>query len=119
MAMGMNQYSAKPWFETEKLGFGAKQIFEKALKQKAPARNPLPTWQAEFLIILDKHRLAGRLQKQNGRVVHVQIEECQVVAPKLSGSFQISLAEGWSAAAFSPGRQLHSKASRIQNFDGG
>src|ERR1051326_877548 len=66
--------------------------------------------------VFDEHRVAGRFEEENGSVLRVLYEQCQIVLAEICSFVEIALAEGGTAAAFASNRQRDFKARSFKDF---
>src|SRR5437870_1522748 len=99
--------------------FLSEDFFDELLEQEATFDDSFCSRQVQFAIILDKHRVAGGLEKNDRRVVHVQVQQREVVLAESRGLVEVSLAESGPATTSASDRQHHFEAERFENFDRG
>src|SRR5271155_2105044 len=83
------------------------------------ARNALSVRQFQFAIILDEHRVAGRLEKNDGRVVGFMVQQREIMPSEPCGFIKIAHAEGRASAAFAFPRESDFEPGGFEHGDGG
>ena len=77
------------------------QVLDEFLEEKTAAlRCSRRPGRIQFAVILGEHRVAGRFQENNRRVVAADAEQREIVASEIRGLVEMALAEGGPAAAF-------------------
>ena len=102
--------------EFQRARFVSQEIINKVLEEKTTGRDPLGVLNLQFAIILCEHRVAGRLQENDGSALLTLTQEFDIVRAAGGGVVEISLTECRPAAA-PPSRGEHDfEAKCLQNF---
>ena len=79
MAMSVNCDLNLATLEVERGRFALKQITEVFLKEKTTSSDSLRVRQIQFPIVLDEHRVTGRLEKKNRGGISGAMEKLEIV----------------------------------------
>src|ERR1019366_3524804 len=93
--------------EPKRIRLMGEQLLNELLEEEATAGNALHPIELELAVILHEHGVARGLQEKDGRGVHVEVQQRQVVLAEPHREVEIALAEGWPPATLPPNRQSH------------
>jgi hypothetical protein len=119
VAVGVNHHVAGLAPELQGSRFPLEEALEEILEEKAARGDAFGPRDAEFAIILNKHGITGRLQKDHGAFRVVFGQKLYVVACVGSDGVEMSLAEGGPAATLASGGQRDLIAGGFQDGHGG
>src|ERR1017187_2976331 len=93
--------------EPKRIRLMGEQLLNELFEEEATAGNALHPIQLELAVILHEHGITRWLQEEDGRGVHVQVQQRQVVLAEPHRLVEVALAEGWPPATLPPNRQRH------------
>src|SRR5436190_12441066 len=98
--MGMDRDVTDLVVEMKRFRFPLQKFFDELFEEMAALRDRYCVPQIQLPIILNEHRVAGRLQEQNGRRRIRSANQIEVVPPHFASGIEIALTERRPAAAF-------------------
>ena len=117
--MRMDSDVPRAMLEMQRLRFTIEQVIDKFFEKETARRDCLRLGQIEFAIILDKHRVTRRLEKEDWSGVAGCMEQFEIISSQSRGFFQVSLAEGGTSAAFAIRRKHDFETECFEDRDGG
>ena len=97
--MGVDDHMRGSRFEAQRRRLMTEQILHKLLEYKTALGDLLRALELQLAVILRKHRVAGWLQEEDRRIVHVLAEQRQIVLSQPRCFLEVPLAERAPPAA--------------------
>ena len=73
-------------------------------------------WKLQLAVILNKHRITGRFEKDDRGMINRQIQQTKIVFAQSRRSRQMALAERRTATTLAPNWQVHFETSRLEDL---
>ncbi len=105
--MGVDDDVSGFGLELKRIRLMGEQLLNELLEEEATRGDVLRALQLKFAVILHEHGVARRLQKKDGRGVHVPVQQRQVVLAEPRRLVEVALAEGRPPATLPANGQGH------------
>src|SRR4051794_1190844 len=106
MAMRVDDHVGRFGVEMERIRLMFQKLFDELLEQKATLAYLLRAGKLQFTIIFDEHRIARRLEKEYRSIIHILVQERDIVLTEPRRLVEVALAEGRPATTFAARREL-------------